>query len=301
MAAVTFVACGPKADDKMGTTENPEKPALQTHTHADGTVHAGDSHGTETEPAKDAEPGPAAKPLEKGNPVAELTGNDKADHDKIKIEILKPGKGDFVRNGDTCYMEYTGMRTDGFVFDSNANGKREPFKFVLGTGSVIRGWDLGVLGMKPGEERKLTIPAVLGYGDQGAGKDIPGGATLIFTIKLLDILKPDDVAIFDFLAQSPGSGPKAKAGDVVRFNLEVNMLNGTQVFSTDADKKPITVTLGATNTGYSTGLMAALEGLQAGSKCEVRMPPAINSGLESKGTQEQLLKYSIKVLSVGNK
>ena len=64
---------------------------------------------------------------------------------------------------------------------------RGPFTFTLGVGSVIKGWDLGVKGMKVGGKRKLTIPSDLGYGDKGAGGVIPPGATLIFEVELLEV------------------------------------------------------------------------------------------------------------------
>jgi FKBP-type peptidyl-prolyl cis-trans isomerase FkpA len=67
------------------------------------------------------------------------------------------------------------------------NPGRGPFTFTLGVGSVIKGWDLGVKGMKVGGKRKLTIPPELGYGDQGAGGLIPPGATLIFEVDLLEV------------------------------------------------------------------------------------------------------------------
>jgi len=70
-------------------------------------------------------------------------------------------------------------------FDSSVG--REPFSFTLGAGEVIKGWDQGLRGMCVAETRKLTIPADLGYGDDGAGDDIPGGATLQFQVELLSI------------------------------------------------------------------------------------------------------------------
>ena len=75
------------------------------------------------------------------------------------------------------------------VFESSLNPGREPFTFTLGVGSVIKGWDLGVKGMKVGGKRKLTIPSDLGYGDKGAGNLIPPGATLIFEVELIEVLE----------------------------------------------------------------------------------------------------------------
>ena len=76
---------------------------------------------------------------------------------------------------------------DGSIFDSSLKKGRSPFTFTLGVGSVIKGWDLGVKGMKVGGKRKLTIPPELGYGDRGAGSIIPPGAKLVFEIDLLSV------------------------------------------------------------------------------------------------------------------
>lgn len=65
--------------------------------------------------------------------------------------------------------------------------REQPFSFQLGVGQVIKGWDQGLTGMCVGEKRKLTIPPSLGYGDRGAGSVIPGGATLIFDVELINI------------------------------------------------------------------------------------------------------------------
>jgi len=95
-----------------------------------------------------------------------------------------------AKNGDTLSMNYTGRLTNGTVFDSNVDpkfGHVTPFEFVLGAGQVIKGWDEGLVGMKVGEKKTLTIPPEKGYGATGAGSAIPPNATLIFDVELLGI------------------------------------------------------------------------------------------------------------------
>ncbi len=84
----------------------------------------------------------------------------------MKVEILKEGTGEVAKNGDTISVHYTGTLENGTKFDSSLD-RGVPFSFTLGEGRVIKGWDLGVLGMKVGEKRKLIIPAELGYGEPG--------------------------------------------------------------------------------------------------------------------------------------
>ncbi len=106
---------------------------------------------------------------------------------RLIIENLVIGEGSEAQDYNKVVVNYTGTLEDGSVFDSSLNPDREPFTFTLGVGSVIKGWDLGVKGMKVGGKRKLTIPSDLGYGDKGAGNLIPPGATLIFEVELLDV------------------------------------------------------------------------------------------------------------------
>ena len=105
---------------------------------------------------------------------------------ELVIEDLEVGTGAEAVAGKSVTVHYAGTLTDGTKFDSSVD-RNEPFVFNLGAGQVIAGWDQGFNGMKVGGKRKLTIPASLGYGDAGAPPVIPGGATLIFEVELLEV------------------------------------------------------------------------------------------------------------------
>lgn len=105
----------------------------------------------------------------------------------LKTEILKAGTGDKqVKDGNLVSVHYKGILENGKEFDSSYK-HNQPFEFTVGAGEVIKGWDLGLVGMKVGEKIKLTIPGNLAYGERGAGNIIPPNATLIFEIELLEI------------------------------------------------------------------------------------------------------------------
>jgi FKBP-type peptidyl-prolyl cis-trans isomerase len=106
---------------------------------------------------------------------------------ELKIEILKKGiSGERISFGQTAVVHYTGWLLNGRKFDSSID-REEPFKFILDTGMVIQGWDIGVAGMEIGEKRKLTIPSNLAYGEQGIPGLIPSNSVLVFEVELLDI------------------------------------------------------------------------------------------------------------------
>lgn len=112
-----------------------------------------------------------------------------------KTDVVK-GTGEGISLGQVAVVHYTGWLYDptapeqkGTKFDSSRD-RGEPFKFAIGAGQVIRGWDEGVQGMQPGGQRRLVVPADLGYGDRGAGNVIPPGATLVFDVELLKIEEP---------------------------------------------------------------------------------------------------------------
>ena len=100
-------------------------------------------------------------------------------------EDLQVGTGAEASAGRTVEVHYTGWLVDGKQFDSSRG--RGPFSFALGAGQVIKGWDQGVVGMRVGGKRKLTIPPELGYGMRGFPGVIPAQATLVFEVELLGV------------------------------------------------------------------------------------------------------------------
>jgi FKBP-type peptidyl-prolyl cis-trans isomerase FkpA len=99
---------------------------------------------------------------------------------------VKVGAGAEAKAGQMVSVHYTGWLVNGTKFDSSVD-RGQPFKFPLGGGRVIKGWDEGVAGMKVGGVRKLIIPSDLGYGSSGAGGVIPPNATLVFEVQLLGV------------------------------------------------------------------------------------------------------------------
>lgn len=115
---------------------------------------------------------------------------------EVEIETTSPGDGvTFPQPRDTLTMHYVGrLAADGKQFDSSRD-RGEPFKFQIGIGQVIRGWDTGVMKMSIGERATLRIPAAMGYGERGAGGAIPPNADLVFDVELLKINgKPESSA-----------------------------------------------------------------------------------------------------------
>ncbi|WP_448514837.1 FKBP-type peptidyl-prolyl cis-trans isomerase [Parathermosynechococcus lividus] len=104
----------------------------------------------------------------------------------LQYEDLVMGSGAQPQPGNRVTVHYTGMLTNGRVFDSS-HDRGQPFQFQIGVGQVIKGWDEGVGSMQVGGRRRLIIPPDLGYGARGAGGVIPPNATLIFDVELLGV------------------------------------------------------------------------------------------------------------------
>jgi FKBP-type peptidyl-prolyl cis-trans isomerase len=126
---------------------------------------------------------------------APATASAPAITDLVKTDIVV-GTGPAIAQGQAAVVHYTGWLYDaaaadqkGKEFDSSRQ-RGVPFRFPVGAGKVIAGWDQGVVGMQVGGQRRLTIPAYLGYGDRGGGGVIPPNATLLFDVELLAIEQP---------------------------------------------------------------------------------------------------------------
>ena len=109
----------------------------------------------------------------------------------LQVNDVVIGEGKAVVKGALIKAHYTGLLEDGTKFDSSYD-RGQPFQCVIGTGRVIKGWDIGLMGMKVGGKRKLWVPAHLAYGERQIGAHIKPHSNLVFDIELLEVLTRDD-------------------------------------------------------------------------------------------------------------
>lgn len=167
-ALLLLTACGDSGDDTAALPS----PEAQEQSCPDAP--------TPVDPPEDATTDLEEKPVigvPEGEPPAEL-----------QVSDIVVGEGDLACSGDVVAMQYVGvLYADGTQFDASWDRGQEPFEFQLGGGQVIGGWDQGIVGMRQGGRRQLVIPAELGYGERGAGADIPPGAALVFVVDLVGV------------------------------------------------------------------------------------------------------------------
>ncbi|MDD2685590.1 MAG: FKBP-type peptidyl-prolyl cis-trans isomerase [Gallionella sp.] len=200
----------------------------------------------------------------------------------------KLGEGAEAQAGQTVTVHYTGWLFDesapdnkGAKFDSSLD-RNDPFDFPLGAGHVIEGWDVGVQGMKVGGQRTLIIPAEMGYGAQGAGDDIPPNATLLFEVKLLNVIRTE---ITD---TKLGEGAEAQAGQCVTvhytgwlFDKNAADNKGTKFDSSRDRDEPFEFPLGMGRViqGWDVGV----QGMKIGGQRTLVIPPEMGYGRRGAG------------------
>ncbi len=140
----------------------------------------------ETEQAQPAAEKPAvAAPATTSYPGEPVTVEPTATASGLKYVDYVAGSGTTAESGKTVVVHYTGYLTNGFKFDSSLD-RDSALEFHLGNGEMIKGWDVGIVGMKVGGKRKLIIPPAMGYGGSDYGP-IPGNSVLVFDIELLEV------------------------------------------------------------------------------------------------------------------
>jgi peptidylprolyl isomerase len=194
------------------------------------------------------------------------------------------GSGDPPNPGDALTMHYTGSLEDGTVFDSSQGG--DPFRFVLGRGDVIPGWDEGIATMKEGGKRSLVIPPELGYGPEGipgANPPIPPNAALFFDVELVEIdpigievVTDSGLRYFD-LDADPGPASTPKEGDQVVVHFLGTFPDGTRFVDTQGQQgQPYAFILGSGSEikGFDEGVST----MKVGGLRRLIVPPALGYG-----------------------
>ena len=164
-----------------------------------------------------------------------------------------------IQNLDVVDMEYTGRLSSGKEFDSSVG--KAPFRFQVGIGAVIKGWDTGVLGLGEGQSKKLIIPPELGYGDGGSGDVIPPKATLDFDIKVIRIIP---AAVVEIVKEGTGEGLVGRKG--VEAKIRLSLKDGKLL--TPEKVEPVTLTL---SPELPYGINQAINGIKAGEKRKVTL------------------------------
>lgn len=218
----------------------------------------------------------------------------------------KVGAGREVVAGDTVYVLYRGtLLKNGSQFDANMDDPTAaaPFSFTAGpTGSVIKGWQDGIVGMKEGGRRILEIPHAQGYGAAGSGEKIPPNADLKFEIELLYVLKESERGVYDVSDQKVGTGAEVKEGDTVTIEYKGTYLSG-KVFDDSRERGEPLVFKVEDSPEAMPGLIVGIQGMKVGGKRTLVLPPDLAFGLA--GTESvqgnQPIKIEIDLIKVNGK
>lgn len=230
----------------------------------------------------------------------------------LQYQELKAGDGPAAKAGDTVAVHYTGKLTDGKKFDSSLD-RGQPFKFALGQGQVIKGWDEGIALMKKGGKAILTIPPELGYGARGAGGVIPPNATLIFEVELVAVIAgapaaPTTVNEADYQTTASGlkyydfvigTGASPKQGQQVSVHYTGWLVDGKKFDSSLDRGEPFGFSIGVGQVirGWDEGVMS----MKVGGKRQLVIPAELGYGGRGAGgviPPNATLIFEVELLSV---
>ncbi|XP_077772640.1 peptidyl-prolyl cis-trans isomerase FKBP9 [Podarcis muralis] len=200
---------------------------------------------------------------------------------------------DFVR------YHYNGTFLDGTLFDSSHNRMRT-YDTYVGIGWLIPGMDKGLLGMCVGEKRIITVPPFLAYGEDGDGKEIPGQASLVFDVALLDLHNPKDSIAVEQQYVPEACERRSQVGDFLRYHYNGTLLDGTLFDSSYSRNRTYDTYVGK---GYViAGMDEGLLGVCIGEKRRITIPPHLGYGEEGRGKipGSAVLVFDIHVIDFHN-
>ena len=217
---------------------------------------------------------------------------------KLEITDSAPGTGSRkAAMGDTVWVMYAGRLTNGTEFDTNKKVDGKPYKVTLGAGEVIKGWEEGLVGSKPGMKRRLKIPYDKAYGETGRAPTIPPKADLIFDLDVLALVKQEEEGLVDATDIKKGTGPLVKDGSTITVNYVGKLVNGNEFDSTKAQGKPYTFKVGAGE--ILKGIDAGVVGMKQGGKRRLFIPPKLGIPFGSaKVPPQSPLIMEVEVLTV---
>lgn len=229
----------------------------------------------------------------------------------IEVVDTERGTGEGAAHTDFVEVHYTGYLAENNQKFDSSHDRQMPFRFQLGAGEVISGWDNGLVGMKVGGKRTLTISPEHGYGSRGAGNVIPPNATLIFEVEMLGITplpKPwiyDDADVYttesglQYVIKTVGEGEPVKDGDVIDIYYAGFFEDG-DLFDTSENSPQsfmFTVGEGRAIPGWEEGI----KGIRLGEERIIIIPPSLaygENGIPGAIPPNSTLIFNVKVNSI---
>lgn len=224
-------------------------------------------------------------------PATEEPSNDKPEVNvpngdaptELVVDDLVEGTGKEAATGDYLVMHYVGVRhSDGGQFDASWD-RGETFSFTLGAGRVIQGWDQGIVGMKVGGRRLLSIPADLAYGDTARGEDIPANSALVFVVDLVAAATPPTVenapapvTELEVTVLEDGSGDVVAEGDTISMHYRAVLQTTGEVFASSWESgQPAIFQVAAAESQAIPAWDEAIPGLRVGDVVRLVIPPEL--------------------------